>query len=188
MDNHYERITQDPQFDGKVRDAHEIRYRIASQFLRPGDGVLDAGCGTGYGASILQAACENIKYTGVDSSIVSADIPYAERYYIEADFDASDVKDFVELEFDVFVGLEIIEHLTYKGVKTFAEIARRARRRIIISTPIVASPNNPYHIQQFSKKDISKIIAAGTPWRLEHYIEQDYTYGIFIFKKNDEIK
>lgn len=173
MNSNYERIDDNPRFDGKIRDSHEARYSIASQFVEFGDTVLDAGCGAGYGKRILTGELLNeIKWIGIDrkpagSHISCADFNLPGEIMIE--------------DFDVFVGLEVIEHLTDDGVYNFLELARRAKKFIIISTPIVPN-SNPFHLQKFTPESIPAFFATEKTWELYMDFVQDKKYGIYIFK------
>ncbi len=165
----YERIDDRPEFDA-VRDSHEVRYRIASSFIEYGDTVLDAGCGTGYGRRILtRQACE---YIGVDRNPV-------DESFTKADLE-NPAQCFGLPPFDVFVGLEIIEHLDPVGY--FIQLAKTAKKWIVVSTPI--KPNtNPYHKQQFTEAMMLAMF-VGEGWK--HYqtlYQSDGLYGIFIFKR-----
>lgn len=172
----YERIDDSAQFDGKTRESHQIRYRIAREFVEDCDTVLDACCGTGYGRKILMEGLSGAHYAGCDRDPVEG-VNYG-------DFDTGDGfgADFNRVPaFDVFVGLECIEHLTDKGVANFVALAKEANKAIIVSTPIVPN-SNPHHIQQFTKEDIV-LMFEGHTWKCVHYLEQNGTYGIFVFKR-----
>ena len=88
--------------------------------------MLDLGCGCGYGSGILQDA--GLVVTGLD---ISEDaISYARRYYGGPDYQLCDVMG-EELETDVLVAFEIIEHLTDP-----LSLLRRVRaKQMIVSTP-----------------------------------------------------
>lgn len=174
----YERIDDSPQFDGECRKSHEMRYRIASSFTKSEDSILDAGCGTGYGMKFFDK--ENQAYFGLDKNPLDRPVF---RYF---DFETLEIKTGVgyPTEWDVFVGLEIIEHLNDEGVKNFVRMAiEKTNKWIIVSTPIVAN-SNPYHKQQFKEEDILELFKDET-W--EHYQTvyqgKDDRYGIFIFKR-----
>lgn len=184
----YERITKDKEFDGPVRESHELRYRIAGLFVNSGDVVIDACCGTGYGFEILRSLGEkNISWIGLDKD--PCEDPPAQKFDFELDEHRS-----IEIShcgistlpaFDVFVGLEAIEHLNDFGVSRFVHLAKLARRWIIVSTPIV--PNkNPYHKQNFKEEDIIQLFGDDR-WRHYATLKQGDVYGIFIFKnkRND---
>jgi 2-polyprenyl-3-methyl-5-hydroxy-6-metoxy-1,4-benzoquinol methylase len=166
----YERIDNTPIFDGKTRDSHELRYRIASGFVGPDDTVLDAGCGTGYGRDILRAKV----YIGLDKN------PISDSRFTYYDFEENyKCTIFDSTKFDVFVGLEIIEHLDPVGY--FIRLARNARKWIVISTPIVPN-SNPFHKQQFTE-DMIVAMFNDDPWKHYGTVTQDGRYGIFIFKR-----
>jgi hypothetical protein len=148
----YERI--DENAEKSVLDSHIYRYDWAGQFTNPESVVIDAGCGNELAKPYLSG-----KYIGVDK------IKGDDLLTYQPDFD-----------YDVFVGLEIIEHLP--NITNFVEMAKKAKEFIIISTPIVPN-SNPFHLQQFSKEDIIKIF--GEPYKYE---QQEDIYGLFAFKRN----
>lgn len=165
----YERIDASTRFDGPVRDGHELRYRFAAGFVESGDRVVDAGCGTGYGKRIL--CREDNGYLGVDRNPPDVTVH-------RADFETGEgLEVFAVWLFDVFVGLEIIEHLSDEGVERFLAIARQARRWIVLSTPIV--PNaNPFHKQQFTAGELIEAVGL----RPYGQLVQDGRYGLFAFR------
>jgi len=167
----YERIDESKQFDGAVRDSHEARYRLAAGFAMPNKFVLDAGCGVGYGKQFFN---EHL-YLGIDKN------PPAGPRFRKVDFeDVGQSYDWLP-QFDVFIGLEIIEHLYPVG--HFIELAKKAKKWIIVSTPIVPN-SNPFHKQQFTE-DMMLAMFTGNGWT--HYQTftqgEGRTYGIFIFKR-----
>ena len=178
----YERIDNSKKFDGKTRESHELRYKIASNFIGNKDIVLDAGCGTGYGLEILKPY---LVYIGYDKKSLRGK-GTKKHTFIKHDFEKVDPENITgwfmyRWIVDVFVGLEIIEHLNVTGVDAFIRIAKRSNKVIIISTPIIPN-SNPYHKQQFTKKRIKELFVDKN-WILDHYLEQNKIYGIFIFKR-----
>src|SRR5215216_6131339 len=93
-----ERVT--PEMFGRPTAGHEARYALAAGFLRPGDVVVDAACGIGYGALVLDAHSD-VTYYGVDrdTSIVAVE-EHPRRRFIQADLQAWQPP----FEFDVAVG------------------------------------------------------------------------------------
>ena len=169
----YERIDDSKQFDGAVRNSHEARYRIAAGYAVPRGFVLDAGCGEGYGMKFFNDGL----YLGIDKN------PPKGNRFMKADFeDPNQSYDWLPL-YDVFIGLEIIEHLNDEGVMRFVQLARASREWVIVSTPIVPN-SNPYHKQQFTEE---KMLAMFTGEGWSHYQTftqgEGRTYGIFIFKR-----
>lgn len=140
-------------------EQHLFRYRFAAQFTRENDVVLDCACGTGYGKDIL-----NGKWIGADK--IGPLVVDLETW--EPDF-----------SYDVFVGLETIEHL--HDYTAYVKAAQRART-VVLSTPIVPTRDvNPFHLQDFTKQDILSLFAG---WELVAYEEQSATYGVFVFRRS----
>lgn len=145
----YERI--DPDKMRKIIKSHEYRYKLAGNYTEDGDVVLDAACGTGYGKKFLKG-----EYHGVDKELGQDLVTW------KPDF-----------EYDVFVGLETIEHL--EDYTNYVDIAKKAKKFIIISTPIVWR-DNPHHLHFLPREKILDLF--GEP----HYEEiQDDLYGIYVF-------
>lgn len=57
---------------GSRSDAHVFRYQLAARFVRPGDVVLDAACGLGYGSHLLWTGTRASKVIGIDGSEYAA--------------------------------------------------------------------------------------------------------------------
>ncbi|PVZ88267.1 hypothetical protein C9426_08750 [Serratia sp. S1B] len=53
---------------GSRSDAHVGRYHFATQFIRPGDVVLDAACGLGYGTYVVRSETRARNIIGIDGS------------------------------------------------------------------------------------------------------------------------
>src|SRR4051794_13519578 len=140
---------------GRMTAGHEARYALAAGFLRPGDVVVDAACGIGYGALLLDAH-DDVRYYGVDrdTSIVALE-QHTRRTFIKADLQVWQPS----FDFDVAVGFETIEHL--ENYETYLEWARRAKRFVIVSVPIIPSKDaNPFHVHDFERDDIIQIVTA----------------------------
>ena len=144
---------------------HTYRYQVAAGFTTDSDTVLDAACGIGYGKNILKGT-----WFGADKN------PGLSGFKVDLN---SWVPDF---HFDVFIGLETIEHLD--DFTTYVEVAKMARR-IVISTPIIPTKHfNPYHLHDFTKESLEELFSDR---ELLHYEPQiDYqigleTYGIWAF-------
>lgn len=173
----YERITKDPQFDA-VRDSHEWRYKWAARFIRNSDKVMDAACGTGYGLNVMlkEGALNPYNYTGVDRD-------FGEQY--EGQGGVLLMRDLEtwqpEFDYDVFISIETIEHI--QNFRNILNMAIRAKRYAIISTPI--QPNkNPFHVHNFTAEQLKGFLPD-----LEQYATQDSAdgtvkdlYGIAAFR------
>lgn len=137
---------------GPAEYGHEFRYRLAAGFLQPGDVVVDAACGVGYGKTSL-AIHNDVVYFGVDK--------HTGPQIIEADLEDWHPT----FDFDVFVGFETIEHL--KDYSGYIRAAKLARRWIIVSTPVVPTrSDNPFHHHDFAPGDLARLF-SDAQW--EHY-------------------
>ncbi len=173
-----ERIT--PEMFGRPTSGHEARYALAAGFLRPGDVVVDAACGIGYGALVLDAH-HDVTYYGVDqdTSIVAVK-ERPRRTFIEADLQVWQPP----FEFDVAVGFETIEHL--QNYQTYLEWVRRSKRYIIVSVPIVPTKHdNVFHVHDFKRDEIVQLIKADGQWRLFQYFDQPWEFScVYVFARS----
>lgn len=137
---------------------HLARYRFAQRFTRADSRVLDAGCGSGYGAGAFDPAS---LVTGID---ISADaVDYAKRHYSRPGVafvqGSCDALPFADGSFDLIAAFEVIEHL-----ERWREMLHESRR-VLRSTGIllVSTPNkawytesrgaagpNPFHVREFN--------------------------------------
>lgn len=144
-----------------ARRGHECRYRLAAGFIKPGDVVLDAACGTGYGAVYLNAG----SYVGVDLCVPDANRP-ARRRFIRADLEVWQPL-FV---FDVGISFETIEHLD--DYSCLVDTLHMARRWILASVPVVPTVgSNPYHCHDFVPGDLAGMLAH-PDWELYQTLRQ----------------
>jgi len=159
-------------------ELHRYRYRWASSWVATKDVVLDAACGTGYGRALLNGAA----WVGVD--LVAPTDPALDRpgtEVIEADLTTWEPG----FPFDVFVGLETIEHLS--DYSAYVRAAKMARRYIVLSTPIIPTKYfNPYHRHDFTPEQIEGLFYE---WRVRAYEVQwdpvlaKPTYGLWCFSR-----
>lgn len=154
-----------------ARLGHEFRYHLAAGYLQPGDDVLDAACGTGYGAPILTAHGD-ATYTGVDREPVNG-----------PEFLTADLTVWVPpFEFDVFVGFETVEHLT--DPDHYLTIARMARRTILLSVPVVPTVSvNRFHLRDYMPGELGRMVATDG-WHLTQQIGQPSELAeIYVFNR-----
>ena len=166
-------------FGGRATAGHEARYALAAGFLRPGDVVVDAACGIGYGALILDTHGD-ITYYGVDrdTSVVTVK-EHRRRRFVEADLRSWQPS----FEFDVAVGFETIEHLDSYDV--YLDWVRRARRHIVVSVPIVPTKDdNVFHVHDFERDDLVQLVTASHEWRLFQYFDQPWEHScVYVFTR-----
>jgi len=147
-----------------VMQEHIDRYTFALGYVK-GKRVLDAACGTGYGARLLAQVADRV--TGIDISLTA--INHARKKYpaVALDFIEGDViaLPFQDSSFDVVVSFETVEH-----IKEYQKFIKECRRVLvpggilICSTPnaLVSSPGgnvkNPYHVIEFNPVQFTDLL------------------------------
>lgn len=145
---------------GRRSDAHLVRYHLATNYIRPGDTILDCACGLGYGSYILYQCSNAIKVLGIDLSPDSIQyatanygIPDAVEYQVG---DAQNLAQLPDNSVDFITSFETIEHLP-DPLSYLSELARvlRPSGRILISVPNewAIDPERaypPYHCQEYT--------------------------------------
>lgn len=156
-------LHMDMSREGGIRsDAHMIRYYATANFIRPGDRVLDAACGLGYGSHILFQNSLASKVSGVDNSQYAVD--YANTSFGlkggQVVFEHASLPDYIkELEegsVDFIASFETLEHLEEPG--EFLDACFRALApggRLAISVPNDWTEEdgkdpNPHHFQVYT--------------------------------------
>jgi SAM-dependent methyltransferase len=144
---------------------HLKRYEFALAWSDGAD-VLDAGCGTGYGAAFL--ARRSRRVVGVDRSAEA--LEHARAHHAEPNLELveADVLDlpFADASFDVVCGFETIEHLEDRS-RFVLEAARVLRRdgTFLVSTPraerTTRSPANPFHRVELAPADFERLLHEG---------------------------
>ena len=143
--------------DADLLNEHVARYAFAER-LAAGRRVLDAGCGSGYGAAKLAARAREV--LGIDVSQEAVD--YAREHYPAPNlrFECADCLDIPAADgaFDLVVAFEIIEHLSdWRGFLGEVRRVLAPDGRFIVSTPNrlyyaearAGLGPNPFHVHEF---------------------------------------
>ena len=157
--------------DADLWNEHVARYVFAAR-LAEGKRVLDAGCGSGYGAARLALRASSV--VAMDLAAEALD-EARQRYrmpnlhFVRASCTEAPVRDGA---FDLVVAFEIIEHL-----KDWEQLLQEAGRllgpggQFIVSTPNKEyygasrgpSEPNPYHVHEFSFEEFREALAKVFP-------------------------
>jgi SAM-dependent methyltransferase len=158
-----ERLTDD--VTGEARFGHEARYYFAHGFTRPGDSVLDAACGVGYGSLILAPHGSGVHYNGVDIEPVHA------HSCLSHHFSQADLQTWEPTHpFDVGVSFETIEHIP--DYQPLVATLKLARRWIIASVPTVQTTHtNPWHLHDFVPGQLAELF-VDDDWELYQTVQQ----------------
>lgn len=146
---------------GERSDAHVVRYQWASGYIKPGDRVLDAACGLGYGCRIMRHLSDAEQVIGMDGSEKA--VNYASKSYSDEprriDYRAGLLPEALSTlpdgSFEVIVSFETLEHL--EEPKALLREFRRLLTpggRLIVSVPNNWSDEtgkdpNPHHLQVY---------------------------------------
>lgn len=147
---------------GARSDAHVCRYQWAIPYVRPGDAVLDAACGLGYGSYVIQTNTKARRTIGIDNS------PYAVAYATKnfasmlpnLEFRRGDLPyalhDIPSNSIDVVTSFETLEHIAANDA-LLAEIHRvlTPAGRLLVSIPNdwtdeTGNDPNPFHVHVYT--------------------------------------
>lgn len=154
----FERVAPGYFPEGIVRE-HEARYRWAARYVA-GKTVLDVGCGTAYGCSLLaDSGARNV--TGVDIALPA--LEHGKQSGISGLVCGNILQlPFGPLTFEVVTCFEVIEHIV-EQLALLQEITRLLTRGgiVVLSTPNRkrTSGNNPYHLRELSLPELTSLVA-----------------------------
>jgi SAM-dependent methyltransferase len=145
---------------------HETRYRFACRWAN-GQRVLDAACGSGYGAAMLAEAGAEV-VVGVDRNEEA--LAHAEEHYASdrVIFKRGDVQRLpYRGGFDCAVSFETVEHVDdHRAFLRGVHDALEPGGGLLLSTPnrnVVSpgrSPLNEHHVREFTVREILRELRA----------------------------
>jgi ubiquinone/menaquinone biosynthesis C-methylase UbiE len=152
--------------EGPQDAVHLARYNFALDKIAPGDVVLDAACGSGYGSEILSRKADRV--IGLDLSVDA--INYARAHYqnSKTEFSVADLTRPIKLpdrSCDTIVCFETLEHVVDQR-NMFVEFARLLKKGglFIVSTPdrqVItdkAHDHNEFHVAELSKRQFENLV------------------------------
>lgn len=147
---------------GERSDAHIARYQWAATYVRPGDTVLDAACGLGYGSYLIQCGTMAAKTMGIDGSRYAIDYASANFTPMVSNLSFSEgilpeaLDSIPDNSVDVVISFETLEHIS-EPETVLAEFNRvlTPGGRVIVSVPNDWSDEsgedpNPFHLHVYT--------------------------------------
>ncbi|MEO8907015.1 MAG: class I SAM-dependent methyltransferase [Microbacteriaceae bacterium] len=136
-----------PHADASLDEAQENKYRLVFEKLRlkPGDRLLDVGCG--WGGMVRYAARRGIRATGVTLS--HEQTSWAQQAIAEeglsdlAEVRYGDYRDIVETGFDAVSSIGLLEHIGVRNYPSyFAFLQSRMRPGALLLNHCITRPDN----------------------------------------------
>lgn len=171
---------------GERSDADIARYQWAATFVRPGDTVLDAACGLGYGSYILQCNTMAAKTIGIDGSDYAIDYaninfsPDVRNLSFSAGMLPEALNNIADNSVDVVISFETLEHIPdpESVLKEFHRVLTPAGR-VIVSVPNDWSDEtgedpNPFHLHVYTLDKLRSQLKAS--FELENVTVQSATH------------
>lgn len=144
-------------------------YKLAvSEYIQPGDKVLDVGFGLGFGFKIMAEKAAELSGIEIDrKAVASVQNLVSERIEIcEArHYDGVSIP-YGNKSFDVVTCIDVLEHVPdYLGL--IKEMVGVSRRIILLSTPnrrleytrADGSPKNRWHLREWSYEELDSILS-----------------------------
>jgi hypothetical protein len=147
-----ERITAE---SWRTERGHVERYELAASLLQPGQVVLDAACGIGYGAQVLAES-------GWTGTLHAADRPGIHDPQFPGTVHGVDLDTWTPpFRFDVALCFETLEHLQdpqrWAGIITQASL-------LLVSVPTIPTVGiNPYHLHDFTVDSLLDLFPSCRP-------------------------
>ncbi len=166
---------------GSRSDAHVSRYQFACKYVRPGDTVIDAACGLGYGSHVIRSQTKCSTVMGIDGSAygiayANSNFAYDGTTLFVQGFLPECLHDIPDNSVDCVISFETLEHVENPGA-LLAEFHRilTPGGRLISSVPNDWSDEsgqdpNPFHIHVYThSKFISELTQS---FDVEHLLAQ----------------
>jgi 2-polyprenyl-3-methyl-5-hydroxy-6-metoxy-1,4-benzoquinol methylase len=155
----------------KILDAadvpHVFRYYLARGFIEPGDRVLDAACGYGYGTRILARSLAK-SVLGVDKGEFQLEIANKRNTMDNVSYQIKNLdEDFYLDPVDYIVSIETLEHLDspLDALRVFKKVAKR----MLLSVPIGKTTHtNQWHKHDYLIRDDFIKLVVDDKWKLFH--------------------
>lgn len=164
---------------------HVWRYQQAADHVRPGETVVDFGCGIGYGSRLIAEKAGSV--IGIDDSAETIEFAKENFGAENLRFERASIEHMhpVEPLVDVSVAFEVIEHL--QDPEPFLALIKSITKRLfIISVPheSVDLALSPFHYRHYSEADAAALVTRAG-FRIVTCELKQFTKGKAIFCVGD---
>ena len=153
----------DPEF-GVDMQRHLAAYRWAADLARD-RAVLDAGCGEGYGASLLAGSARRVLAVDRAEAIALATSRYRDPRLAFRALDLMQLPTLGE-RFDVVLSFQVIEHLPDPvGFLRALAACTAPGGTLVVTTPnrLMSVSENPYHLREWTAPELLELAAPVLP-------------------------
>ncbi len=164
---------------------HVWRYQQAADQIRPGESVIDFGCGIGYGSRLMAEKAGTV--IGIDDSEETIEFAKENFGADNVRFERASIERLAPVEplVDVSVAFEVIEHL--QDPEPFLALIKSITRRLfIISVPheSVDLSLSPFHYRHYSEADAAALVTRAG-FRIVTCELKQFTKGKAVFCVGD---
>ena len=145
-------------------------YQLAvSDYIHPGDRILDVGFGLGYGLRMMAHEAEELCGIEIDRRAVSRGVRFLRGIPAIRELQQYDgcTIPYQSAAFDVVTCIDVLEHV-HDYVGLIRELLRTSKRVVLISTPNRrpeytmpdGRPRNRWHLREWSFEELDTILRA----------------------------
>ncbi|NML37312.1 class I SAM-dependent methyltransferase [Chitinophaga sp. G-6-1-13] len=165
-----ERTNNSSHINNYIFQRHLFAYKSVPEKWLSGKDVLEIGCGTAYGASIL-AADANV-YVGLDKKVPVVEPAFKNTRFLKCTLPF--LQEIPDGSFDTIVCFQVIEHIRQDAL-LLSEMKRVLKKDgvILITTPnrLTTLVRNPFHVREYTGEELGHLV--------HQYFDKFDIYGVF---------
>ncbi len=169
----------------KIDFWHVWRYKQAADMIKPGETVIDFGCGIGYGSRLMAEKAGSV--IGVDDSAETIEFATENFSAENVRFERCSIERLAPVDplVDVAVAFEVIEHL--ENPEPFLALVKSITKRLfVLSVPHVSVDLalSPFHYRHYTEPEAAELVTRAG-FRVVTCELKQFTKGKAIFCVGD---